>query len=39
MRQRGDSAVEPVRNKDGDLVLAPIADWSELDVFAIGKDN
>lgn len=33
MRQRGDSAVEPVRNKDGDLVLAPIADWSELDVF------
>lgn len=33
MRERGDSAVEPVRNKDGDLVLAPIADWDELDVF------
>ena len=33
MKERGDSAVEPVRNKDGDLVLAPIADWSELDVF------
>lgn len=33
MKERGDSAVEPVRNKDGDLVLAPIADWSEFDVF------
>lgn len=33
MRERGDSATEPVRNKDKDLVLAPIADWSELDVF------
>lgn len=33
MRERGDSAVEPVPNKNGDLVLSPIADWSELDVF------
>lgn len=33
MKERGDSAIEPVRNKDGDLVLAPIADWEELDVF------
>lgn len=33
MRERGDSAATPVLNKNGDLVLAPIADWSELDVF------
>lgn len=33
MRERGDSAIEPVLNKAGDLVLAPIADWTELDVF------
>jgi DNA sulfur modification protein DndC len=33
MKERGDSAIDPVRNKDGDLVLAPIANWSELDVF------
>jgi len=33
MRERGDSAIEPVRNKANDLVLSPIADWSELDVF------
>lgn len=33
MRARGDNAIEPVRNKAGELVLSPIADWSEDDVF------
>lgn len=33
MKERGDSAIEPVRNRSGELVLSPIADWSELDVF------
>lgn len=33
MQERGDNAHDPVRSKQGDLVLSPIADWSELDVF------
>lgn len=33
MRERGDQADTPVLNKDGELVMAPIAHWSEDDVF------
>lgn len=35
MRARGDRADEPVRNKDGDLVLCPIATFSTDDVWEI----
>ena len=33
MKLRGERADVPVRNKDGDLVLSPIAMWSTEDVF------
>ena len=33
MNARGESATEPVRNNAGELVLAPIAMWSEDDVW------
>lgn len=33
MMLRGDNSVTPMRNKDGDLVLSPIADWQVDDVF------
>lgn len=33
MKLRGDRADAPVRNKDGDLVLSPIAMWSTDDVW------
>lgn len=33
MKKRGDSATAPVRNKDGELVMAPIALWSTDDVW------
>ena len=33
MNERGDSAVKPVRNADGRLVLSPIADWGLQDVW------
>ncbi len=33
MKARGDSAVSPVRNKDGELVMAPIANWTTDDVW------
>ena len=33
MLARGDRADQPVLNKDGDLVLTPIAHWSEEDVW------
>lgn len=35
MRKRGESATTPVRNKDGHLVLSPIAHWTEEDVFEL----
>ena len=39
MRERGDSADEPVRNRDGELVLCPLAHWSTEDVWElIGED-
>lgn len=33
MRVRGDSDVAAIRNKDGDLVMSPIAHWSDDDVW------
>lgn len=37
MAERGESATTPVRNKDGELVLSPIAYWTTDDVWeAIG---
>ena len=33
MKERGDSATSPVRNRDGELVMAPIAHWSTDDVW------
>ena len=33
MTQRAESATEPVRNKAGELVMAPIAMWSDDDVW------
>lgn len=33
MRSRGESATTPVRNSDGELILAPIAIWSTDDVW------
>lgn len=37
MEERGESALKPVLNKDGELVLSPIADWTTDDVWeAIG---
>lgn len=33
MQERGDSAMAPVRNSEGHLVLSLIADWSEADVW------
>ena len=33
MMLRGDNSITPMRNKDGDLVLSPIADWQEDHVF------
>lgn len=33
MKNRGDSADAPVRNKEGELVLSPIADWLTDDVW------
>ena len=35
MLKRGDSSVTPVRNKDGELVLSPIADWDTDAVFEL----
>lgn len=33
MKARGESAIEPVRNKDGDLVLSPICNFQTEDVW------
>ncbi len=33
MKARGENMLEPVRNKDGDLVLSPIADFTTDDVW------
>ncbi|MFS8980223.1 phosphoadenosine phosphosulfate sulfotransferase [Cupriavidus necator] len=33
MRQRGDSANVPVRNQDSELVLSPVCDWSDDDIW------
>lgn len=35
MKKRGESATAPVRNKAGELVLSPIALWSEDDVWEL----
>ncbi|MFC4518495.1 phosphoadenosine phosphosulfate sulfotransferase [Cupriavidus pinatubonensis] len=33
MRQRGESALRPARNPDGDLVLSPVAHWQDDDIW------
>jgi DNA sulfur modification protein DndC len=33
MKGRGDNAMAPVRNPEGHLVLSPIAEWTEVDVW------
>lgn len=33
MQNRGDCAERPYRNKDGDLVMSPIADWDSDDIW------
>jgi len=35
MKARGDSATEPVRNKDGDLMMTPVAHWETDDVWEL----
>jgi len=35
MKARGDNAEEMIVNKDGQLYLAPIADWTTADVFGL----
>ncbi|MFS8934696.1 phosphoadenosine phosphosulfate sulfotransferase [Cupriavidus taiwanensis] len=33
MRQRGESAIQPARNQDGDLVLSPVCHWQDDDIW------
>lgn len=35
MLKRGDSSVSPIRNKEGELVLSPIAEWDTDSVFEL----